>query len=73
MSNMNKVIATSETAGYEFTKLMEKLRMILIDGIEHGFFNAEISVTTTQQGRRQILISAGKSFKYTIKTDDLPR
>ncbi len=73
MSNMAKFKTTSETANREFDTIMEELRLILSDGIEHGFFHAEISVTTPRSDRREVLISAGQSFKYTIRTDELPR
>jgi hypothetical protein len=56
-----------------FDKLMHELRLILVDGITHGFFAGTISVTATRADRREVLISAGKTHKYTIKMDDLPR
>ena len=56
----------------EFDKLMDELRLILVDGITHGFFAGTISVTATRSDRREVLISAGKTHKYTIKMDDLP-
>lgn len=72
MSSMDKVSKITEARDREFDKLVQEFRVLLIDGIKHGFFNAEISVTTPQYGRRQVLISAGKSYKYTIRIDDLP-
>lgn len=72
MSNMAKFKTTSQAAGCEFDKIMDALGLILRDGIEHGFFHAEISVSTRQADRREVVISAGKSYKFTIRTDELP-
>lgn len=73
MSSTDKISTRSDAGGREFDKLIHELRLILRDGIEHGFFHAEISVTTPRSDRREVLISAGKSHKYTIRTDDLPQ
>lgn len=72
MSNSDKSNIGPERADKEFDKLMHELRGILIDGIKHGFFDTEISVRAPRSDRRDVLISAGKSYKYTIKIDDLP-
>jgi hypothetical protein len=72
MSNMDKITSKPEGAHPEFDKLMHELRGILIDGIKHGFFNGEISVRTPKSDRREVRVSAGKSYQYTIKMDDLP-
>lgn len=72
MSNLDKSNIESEHAGREFDKLMHELRGILIDGIKHGFFDGEITVRAPRSDRRDVLISVGKSYKYTIKVDDLP-
>lgn len=71
MSSIDKVSTRSDAGDCEFDKLMHELHLILRDGIKHGFFHAEISVTTPRSDRREVLISAGKSFKYTIRTDEL--
>jgi hypothetical protein len=73
MSNMNRFRTPPGSADCEFNRLMDAIREILCDGIRHGFFNAEISVSIPRADRREVVISAGKSHKYTIKTDDLPR
>jgi hypothetical protein len=73
MSSIDKVIAISDFGNQELDKLMVELRAILADGIKHGFFGCEISVRTSKANRREVVITCGKSFKYTIRVDDLPR
>jgi hypothetical protein len=73
MSNMDRFRTTPGSTDCEFNKIMDELRLILRDGIEHGFFHAEISVSIPRADRREVVISAGKSHKYTIRTDELPR
>lgn len=72
MSDPDKINIKSEAADGEFDKLMREFRGILIDGIKHGFFDGEITVRSPRSDRRDVLISVGKSYKYTIKIDDLP-
>ena len=69
---MDKHSTFPSVGDYEFDRLMRELRVILIDGIKHGFFDGEITVRAPRSDRREVLISVGKSYKYTIKIDDLP-
>lgn len=73
MPNTDKPQTISNASARDFDMLMDQLRVILIDGIKHGFFDSEISVRALRSDRRDVLISAGKSYKYTIRIDDLPR
>jgi hypothetical protein len=73
MSDLDKNQSGSSVGYHEFDKVMDALRLILIDGIKHGFFSGSISVQSPRSDRREVLISAGKSHKFTIKIDDLPR
>ena len=72
MRDMDKPKATPNVGASEFDRVMDEVRMILRDGIDHGFFSATISVQTVRAGRREVLISAGKSYKFSINDDDLP-
>ena len=70
---MEKLQSGSSAGDREFEKLMFALRLILLDGIKHGFFSGSISVQAPRSDRREVLISAGKSHKFTIRIDDLPQ
>jgi len=70
---MEKLQSGSSVGDREFEKLMHALRLILLDGIKHGFFSGSISVQAPRSDRREVLISAGKSHKFTIRIDDLPQ
>lgn len=72
MDEIDKPQAGPRAGSRAFDKLMDEIRAILIDGIKHGFFNGEIVVEKGRAGRREVLISAGKSYRHLIELDDLP-
>jgi hypothetical protein len=49
------------------------LEKIVTDGLRHGFFECFITCEIVSGGKRQLVIRAGKSHKFTIPEDDLPR
>jgi hypothetical protein len=49
------------------------LERIVIDGLKHGYFNCSIECEMGERRSRHIVIRAGKSHKYTIREDELPR
>ena len=52
---------------------LNRLRGLVVDGLKHGFFDYSISCEVGNKGRRKLVIRAGKSHKFTIPEDDLPR
>ena len=52
---------------------LDRLRDLVVDGLKHGFFEYSISCEIGNKGRRQLVIRAGKSHRFTIPEDDLPR
>ncbi len=52
---------------------LDRLCGLVVDGLKHGFFVFSISCEVGNKGRRQFVIRAGKSHKFTIPEDDLPR
>ena len=59
--------------GGQMREALDYLRGLVVDGLKHGFFDYSISCEVGNKGRRQLVIRAGKSHKFTIPEDDLPR
>jgi hypothetical protein len=45
----------------------------VVDGLRHGFFNCSIACEICSGGKRHLVIRAGKSHKFTIPEDEVPR
>jgi hypothetical protein len=50
--------------------LIEKL---FFDGLKHGFFDYSITCEITKGGKRELVVRAGKSHKFTIPEHEVPR
>ena len=59
--------------GGQMREALDRLRSLVVEGLKHGFFDYSISCEIGNKGRRQLVIRAGKSHKFTIPEDDLPR
>ena len=59
--------------GGQVREALDRLRSLVVDGLKHGFFDYSISCQIVNGGKRQLVIRAGKSHKFTIPEDDLPR
>ena len=62
-----------EGYGGQVREALDRLRGLVIEGLKHGFFDYSISCEVGNKGRRQLVIRAGKSHKFTIPKEDLPR
>jgi hypothetical protein len=54
-------------------KALDRLEGLVVDGLKHGFFECRIACEIVSGGKRQLVIRAGKSHKFTIPEDELPR
>lgn len=52
---------------------LDRLEMLIVDGLKHGFFDYSIACEVANGGKRQLVIRAGKSHKYTIPEHEVPR
>jgi hypothetical protein len=59
--------------GGQVREALDRLHGLVVDGLKHGFFDYSISCEVGNKGRRQLVIRAGKSHKFTIPEEDLPR
>ncbi len=62
-----------QSGGPQFREALERIRQIVIDGLRHGHFRCAISSVIGKGNRRELVIEAGKSHKFTIPEDELPR
>jgi hypothetical protein len=52
---------------------LDRLEGLVVEGLKHGFFEYSIACEVGSGGKRQLVISAGKSHKFTIPEDEVPR
>lgn len=56
----------------QYNQLTKKLLQVTDEMVNHGFAKASIEVKTVKQKKREVIISAGKEYKYTIPVEELP-
>jgi hypothetical protein len=61
-------IHRGQTAG-----VLAHLEKVIVDGLRHGFFECSITCEIASGGKRQLVIRAGKSHKFTIPEEELAR
>jgi hypothetical protein len=52
---------------------LNRLEGLVVDGLKHGFFDYSIACEVASGGKRQLVIRAGKSHKFTIQEHEVPR
>ena len=52
---------------------LDRLEGLVVEGLKHGFFDYSIACEIANGGKRQLVIRAGKSHKFTILEDEVPR
>jgi hypothetical protein len=55
-----------KTAVGSLDDICQHLRRLLADGLEHGFFEARITIEIIHHERRAVLISAGKCHRFIL-------
>ena len=59
--------------GGQLGEALDRLHSLVVDGLKHGFYDYSISCEAGNKSKRQLVIRAGNSHKFTIPEDDLPR
>jgi hypothetical protein len=59
--------------GDQAREALDQLERVVLDGLRHGHFRCSITSIIGKGGRRDLVIEAGKSHKFTIPEDELPR
>jgi hypothetical protein len=57
----------------QFAVALRYIEKVLMDGLRHGFFECSIACEIGNGGKRQLVIRAGKSHKFTIPKNELRR
>lgn len=65
--------STPQDCGPQLRQALDEIGKIVLDGLSHGHFRATVSSTIGKENRRDLVIEAGKSHKFTIPKDELPR
>ena len=61
------------TCGPQLREALDQICQIVLDGLSHGHFRATLSSAVGKGNRRELVIEAGKSHKFTIPEEELPR
>jgi hypothetical protein len=57
----------------EIAHALAFLEKIVVDGLQHGFFDCSIEIRIGNGRKRDLVIRAGKVHKFIIREDELPR
>jgi len=52
---------------------LDRIIEVVLDGLKHGHFRCAITSSIGKNNKRDFMIEAGKSHKFTIPEEDLPR
>lgn len=63
---------TAETEDQLF-ELFDKLDALTGEGLQHGYYDLNINISTGRNGMREVLINAGKKYRYLVRDLDLAR
>ena len=59
--------------GPQIREALARLEQVVLDGLQHGHFRCTISSAIGKGNRRELVIEAGKSHRFTIPEDELSR
>jgi hypothetical protein len=57
----------------QLEKADAKMKQLFHEMIGHGFFKFEVSGSVIQGGKRVVVVTAGRDFKFTIPKEDIPQ
>jgi hypothetical protein len=57
----------------QIAEVLALIETILVDGLHHGFFDCSIACEIGSAGKRHLVVRNGKSHKFTIREEELPR
>ena len=63
----------SQAKSGQICEALDRLEGLVVEGLKHGFFDYSIACEIAKGGKRELMIRAGKSYKFTIAEDEMPR
>jgi hypothetical protein len=57
----------------QIREVIDLFERLLVEDLKHGFFDYSIACEVARGGKRQLVIRAGKSHKFTIPKHEVPR
>ncbi len=63
----------NRVCGPQAREALDRIMEVVMDGLQHGHFRCAISSAIGKNNKRDLVIEAGKSHKFTIPEEDLPR
>jgi hypothetical protein len=73
MPESQAALTAQTRASGQVRKALDHLEVLVLDGLKHGFFEYSIACEVGNGGKRHLVIRAGKSLKFTIPADEVPR
>lgn len=73
MAEPQHASAPHRVTGGQVREALDWLERLIVDGLKHGFFDYSIACEVASGGKRQLVIRAGKSHKFTIPENEVPR
>ena len=65
--------SSQRTVGGQVREALDCLEVLVVEGLKHGFFDYSIACEIGNGGKRHLVIRAGKSHKFTIPAEEVPR
>jgi hypothetical protein len=73
---MHKVpipLEPSHTCSDQVRSALDLIERLVVEGIKHGHFDYAVSCEMGTNGRRLLIVKAGKSHKFSIAEAEVPR
>jgi hypothetical protein len=61
-----------ENGGPQVRDALDCLEGLVVDGLKHGFFDYSIACEIKNGGKRNLVIRAGKNYKFTVPAEEVP-
>jgi hypothetical protein len=68
-----KIETPFQSKSGQVCKALDCLEGLIVEGLKHGFFDYSIACEIANGGKRKLMVRAGKSHKFTIPEDEIPR